>query len=137
MGTELGCSDWELVDQDRIDEFAWATGDHYWIHTDADRVAQSGRAATIAHGLLTLALGPMLTYSLIEVSGFAATFNYGFEKVRFTAPVAVSSRIRLRLSLERLEESDRGVKAYFRQTFEVEEAERPACVATSVWYFER
>src|ERR1035437_10489560 len=99
LDDEVGVSDWHVIEQDQIDSFAWCTGDHYWIHTDPTRAAKSDPGGTIAHGLLVLSLGPTLTYSLLEVSGFSSSLNYGFERIRFTAPVPVGSRVRLRMTL--------------------------------------
>lgn len=136
IGEEIGVSEWQLIDQAAIDRFAEATGDHYFIHVDPERArAEAGLASTIAHGLFTLSLGPMLTYEIVEVRGLGSALNYGYDKVRFTAPVPVDSRIRLRLALDEVEESARGVRVTYRQSFELEGAERPVCVSSWVFFY--
>src|SRR3954471_20462660 len=96
VGEEMGVSDWYEVTQERIDVFAQATGDDYWLHTEPDRAADSPMGTTIAHGLLTLGLGPGWTNAIVTFEGFALRLNYGYEKVRFPAPLPVGSRVRMR-----------------------------------------
>lgn len=136
LGEELGVSDWFDIDQAAIDRFAAATGDHYFIHVDPARAkAEAGLDSTIAHGLFTLSLGPMFSYTILAVRGFGSTLNYGYDKVRFTGPVPVDSRVRMRMRLEAVESSERGVRVGCRQTFEIEGAEKPVCVADSVFFY--
>jgi len=138
VGEELGASPWYLIDQEAIDRFAAATEDRYFIHTDAARArTEAGLESTIGHGLLTLSLGPFLSRSLVEVRGVGSTLNYGYDKVRFTAPVPVDSRLRLAATLDAVDETDQGVKATFRQRFEIEGSDRPVCVADQVKFFWR
>ena len=100
VGEELGVSDWHEVTQAEIDAFADATGDHQWIHVDPERAAQSPFGSTIAHGLYTLGLGPRFTYEAYAVEGFAFGVNYGYDRVRFPAPLPVDSRVRMRATLD-------------------------------------
>src|SRR3954470_2305757 len=99
VGEELGVSEWHEVTQERIDAFAEATGDDQWIHVDPERAAQTPFGGTIAHGLYTLSLAPALTSSLLSFDGFAFALNYGYNRIRFPAPLPVGSRIRLRAAL--------------------------------------
>ena len=89
VGEELGTSDWLEVTQDRIDTFADATGDHQWIHVDPERAKDGPFGTTIAHGYLTMSLGPVLLPQVVTVKGFSMALNYGLEKLRFPAPVHV------------------------------------------------
>jgi len=133
VGEDLGVSDWITITQDMVDAFADVTGDHQWIHVDAERAAGSPWGSTIAHGLLTLSVGPDLTNRVIAIEGFEMGINYGYERVRFPAPVKVGSRIRLRLSLNAAEDlPGGGVQIVLRQTFEGENLEKPVCVADAV-----
>ena len=100
VGEELGVSDWHEVTQEEIDAFADATGDHQWIHVDPERAAQTPFGSTIAHGLYTLGLGPRFTYEVYDVEGFAFGVNYGYDRVRFPAPLPVDSRVRMRATLD-------------------------------------
>ncbi len=135
VGGELGVSDWHEVTQELIDAFAGATGDDYWIHTDPTRAAGTPTGSTIAHGLLTLSLGPMLMYEIVSFEGFSMGLNYGYDKVRFIDPVPVGSRLRLRASLNGLTATPGGLRAAIQQTFEREGSERPACVADQILHF--
>lgn len=135
IGDELGVSGWHEVSQDRIDVFAQATGDNYWLHVDPERARDSPVGGTIAHGLLTLSLGPMFTYSIVTFEGFAVTLNYGYEKVRFVSALPSGSRVRMRSRLNRVEETPGGMRAYLLQTFEAHGAPKPVCVAESVLQF--
>jgi acyl dehydratase len=136
VGEELGVSGWHRIDQAAIDAFAGATEDDYFIHLDSERAQrEAGLDSTIAHGLLTLSLGPKFSYEIVTVEGVGSTLNYGYEKVRFTSPVTVDSRLRMRLALAAIVETDAGVRVTYRQTFEIEGSERPACVADSVFFY--
>jgi acyl dehydratase len=132
VGEELGVSEWHEVTQDEIDAFADATGDHQWIHVDPERAAQTPFGSTIAHGLYTLSLGPRFTFALFTIEGFAFGLNYGYNKVRFPAPLPVDSRVRMRATLADVEDVPGGVQLTIRQTFEREGEEKPVCVAESV-----
>jgi acyl dehydratase len=131
-GDELGVSEWQEVTQDAIDAFADATGDHQWIHVDPARAAQTPWGSTIAHGLYTLSLGPQFTFAMFTIEGFAFGLNYGYNKVRFPAPLPVNSRVRMRATLSSVEDVPGGVQLTITQTFEREGEEKPVCVAESV-----
>ena len=133
VGRELGVSDWLEITQERIDAFADATGDHQWIHVDPERAAKGPFGACIAHGYLTLSLISMFLPQIIEVRGISMGVNYGTDKVRFTAPVPVGSRIRAGAELVKAEETrDGGIQATVRVTVEIEGKDRPACVADTI-----
>ena len=132
VGEELGVSDWHLVTQDEIDAFADATGDHQWIHVDPERAAQTPWGSTIAHGLYTLSLGPKFTFAMFTIEGFALGLNYGYNKVRFPAPLPVNSRLRMRATLSSVDDVPGGVQLTITQTFEREGEEKPVCVAEAV-----
>ncbi len=133
LGEELGVSDWLLVEQPEVDEFARTTRDGYWLHTDPDRAkAESPFDGTILHGLLTLSLGPAFSYEIFEVKGFDMGVNYGYGKVRFPAPVPVGSRVRMRATLTAVDAVDGGVQMTVTQTFEREGSAKPVCVAESL-----
>lgn len=128
-GTHLGHSDWLTVDQDRIDRFADATGDHQWIHVDPERAAtDSPYGTTIAHGYLTQSLTNALIPQVVEVRGFAMGVNYGTDKVRFPAAVPEGSRIRAGVELLEVTDVPGGVQLRKRVTVEIEGQAKPACV---------
>jgi acyl dehydratase len=131
-GSELGCTDWLVVDQARIDQFAGATGDQQWIHTDVERAASGPFGGTIAHGLLTLSLLPVFLHELYEVRGVRMAINYGFNKVRFVTPVPVGSKLRGRATIREVATVPGGVQAKLAVTIELDGAAKPACVAESV-----
>ena len=120
VGEHLGTSDWVLVDQHRIDTFAAATGDHQWIHVDAERAASGPFGRTIAHGYLTLSLLPVMVSSVVTYDGWGAKLNYGSDKVRFPQPVPVDSRIRASVVLASVREVSAGIHVALRSTVEVE-----------------
>ena len=132
VGTTLGTSDWVLIDQERINRFAEATGDDQWIHVDPVRAASGPFGATIAHGYLTMSLSNMLLPTLIDVQNISMGVNYGVNKVRFPAPVRVDSRVRATAELVEAEPVKGGVQVVIRITMELEGSERPACVIDSV-----
>ena len=134
-GQHLGYSDWLEIDQDRINLFADATGDHQWIHVDPERAAEGPFGACIAHGYLTLSLVAMLLPQIVEVRGISMGVNYGTDKVRFTAPVAVGSRIRAGGELMSVSEVKGGVQATIRVTVEIEGKDRPACIVDTISRF--
>ncbi|MCP9619359.1 MaoC family dehydratase [Nocardia otitidiscaviarum] len=131
-GTEIGVSEWLTVDQRRIDLFAEATGDHQWIHVDADRAAAGPYGGTIAHGFLTLSLIVPLTQQIMTVRCASAGINYGLNKVRFITPVPAGGAIRARLTLNSVTDVPGGVQAERTVTVELDGADRPACVAESI-----
>ncbi len=129
-GSEIGVSDWLTVDQNRINLFADATGDHQWIHVDTERATRElPGGKTIAHGYLTLSLIPAMTEGLMEIEGLTRVINYGTDKVRFTAMVPVGSRLRARQKLLRAEPKGGGLQLVSEVTVEIEGEKRPACVA--------
>ncbi|HEU0241242.1 MAG TPA: MaoC family dehydratase [Micromonosporaceae bacterium] len=132
VGTQLGPSDWLTVDQERINRFADATGDHQWIHVDPDRAAHGPFKTTIAHGYLTLSLLPALASTLTRVDGVRMGINYGVNKVRFPAPLPVDSRVRARAEIMSVEDVDGGVQLTTKVTIERDGGDKPVCVAESV-----
>lgn len=134
-GTDLGVSDWIVVDQERIDRFAEATGDHQWIHVDPERAAEGPFGRTIAHGFLTLSLLPVLQHQLYEVTGIKMAVNYGLDKVRFMTPVPVDSKVRARARITDVTELEQAVQVRFSTTFEVDGVEKPAAVVESIARF--
>ncbi len=131
-GAHLGTSEWVTIDQTMIDTFADATGDHQWIHVDAERAAESPFGSTIAHGFLTLSLLPRLAQEVYRVDGVRMAVNYGLDKVRFVAPVPVDSRVRVSTSLRRTEEAGGGLRVFLESTVELEGSDKPACVAQTI-----
>ncbi|MFC5951318.1 MaoC family dehydratase [Pseudonocardia lutea] len=131
-GTELGHSSWRVVEQPRIDTFADATDDHQWIHVDRERAAAGPYGATIAHGMLTLSLVPIMIGEVATVPSASFGLNYGFDKVRFTAPVPAGSRVRAAVSMVGAEAIRGGAKVTFRAVVELAGSERPACIADMI-----
>jgi acyl dehydratase len=131
-GTDLGTSDWLLIDQGRIDAFADVTGDHQWIHVDAERAKAGPFGTTVAHGYLTLALAPVLLQQVVVVDGVTAVVNYGLNRVRFPAPVPAGSRLRGHVTLAAATRRGAAVEAVFGLTVEIDGETRPACVAELV-----
>ncbi|MHA6693916.1 MaoC family dehydratase [Homoserinimonas sp. A520] len=132
VGQELGTSPWLAIDQARIDLFADATLDSQWIHVDRERAETSDLGSTVAHGLLTLSLIPQFARQIYTVTGLSKTLNYGYNRVRFPAPVKPGDRIRNRASLISLTPSGSGVQAVISHELQLEGASRPACVAEGV-----
>jgi acyl dehydratase len=130
-GQEAGVTEWLEVSQDRIAQFADATGDHQWIHLDAGRAAnESPYGSTIAHGFLTLSLLPAMVRQIVRFGdGFRMTINYGLNRVRFPAAVRSGRRIRGRFRLASVEEFDGGAQLVWAVTVEAENAEKPCVVA--------
>jgi acyl dehydratase len=131
-GQPLGTSDWVHIEQDRIDRFAQATGDHQWIHVDPARAAAGPFGAPIAHGFLTLSLLPMLFESGFAIADVRMGVNYGLNRVRFVTPVKVGSRLRAHFRLLKYEPLEGGAQLTVEATIELEGAPRPACVAETV-----
>ncbi|HYC80861.1 MAG TPA: MaoC family dehydratase [Solirubrobacterales bacterium] len=134
-GTALGPSGWHEVTQEVVDRFAQATGDHQWIHVDVERASASELGGTIAHGLLTLSLGPVMTAELLSYERFGRALNYGYDRVRFPAPVPVGARLRMRLEIAEVTELTGSGQVTMAQTFEREGGEKPVCVATAISRF--
>ncbi|UTI64481.1 MaoC family dehydratase [Paraconexibacter antarcticus] len=134
-GKELGVSAWKTIDQAAIDAFADATGDHQFIHVDPEKAKATPFGGTIAHGLFTISLGPVFSEEIWTMTGIAFALNYGYEKVRFPAPVPVDSKLRMTATLAALTDVAGGVQARVTQTYEIEGGSKPVCVAESVVRF--
>ena len=132
VGQEFAVSDWVAVDQPRIDAFAQATGDHQWIHVDPARAAAGPFGATVAHGFLTLSLVPMLSEQAWAIDDARMGVNYGLNRVRFTAPVRVGSRLRGRFKLLAYEPLEGGAQLTMEVLVEIEGGGKPACVAEAL-----
>lgn len=132
IGQELGLSDWLLVDQDRINQFAHATGDHQWIHTDPVRAAVGPFGGTIAHGFLTLSLVPLLSETCFDVADVVMGINYGLNRVRFVSPVRSGSQVRARSKLLSFDALPGGAQLSVEVTVELQGQDKPACVAEAV-----
>ncbi len=129
VGEHIGYSDWVEITQDQVNQFADATGDHQWIHVDVERAKEGPFGGPIAHGYLTLSLGPVLQTQVFRLEGFTMGVNYGANKIRFPAPVPVGSKLRLGVKLVSVEDIAGGVQMVSEFTFEVEGAAKPSCVA--------
>jgi len=132
VGEPLGDSDWLIVDQARIDRFADATEDRQWIHVDPQRAAQGPFGAPIAHGFLTLSLLPVFFESAYAIADVRMAVNYGLDRVRFTAPVPVDSRLRARFTLKRWDAIDGGAQLGIEAVIERDGAGKPVCIAESL-----
>jgi acyl dehydratase len=135
VGTHLGYSEWHRVDQDQINLFADATGDHQWIHVDPERAKSGPFGTAIAHGYLTLSLAPVLLGEVVVVEGVSMGVNYGCNKVRFPAPVPVDSLLRLGASVAEVEPVSGGVQVVMDLTLETEGSSKPSCVAQVVYRY--
>ena len=125
---DLGSTDWVAIDQERINRFAEATGDHQWIHVEPELAAQGPFGGTIAHGYLSLSLLPGLLPELLVVEGARMGINYGIDRVRFTAPVPVNSQVRVKAKLLSAERRGEGVLYKLGVEVEIKDAEKPALV---------
>lgn len=133
VGEEIAVSDWITVTQQQVNLFAEATGDHQWIHVDVERAQQGPFGAPIAHGFLTLSLIPKFFENAIEVLDTRMGVNYGLNRVRFTAPVPVGSRLRARLKLLECRAIDAdGYQMTWGVTVEREGSDKPVCIAESL-----
>jgi acyl dehydratase len=133
VGEHLGYSDYMEITQERVNQFADATGDHQWIHVDVERAKSGPFGGPIAHGYLTLSLGPALYPTVVRIEGFSMGVNYGANKVRFPSPVPVGARLRLGVKLLQVEEIAGGVQTTMEFTFECEGAPKPSCVAEIIF----
>ncbi len=132
-GQEVGLSDWIVVDQHRIDQFAEATADYQWIHVDTERAAKEmPNGKTIAHGYLTLALIPALTGKFVEVENLARAINFGLNKVRFYTPVPVGAKLRARATVLQARRRAGALLLTSEVRLEVEGERKPACVAETL-----
>ena len=135
VGTHLGHSDWVEISQERINQFADATGDHQWIHVDPERAKDGPFGTTVAHGYLTLSITNLFLPELLRVPGATLGVNYGANKVRFPAPVPVGSRIRMACEIIDVTDVPGGVQVTTRNTVEIEGGEKPACVVEAISRF--
>jgi acyl dehydratase len=133
VGQHLGYSPYMEITQERVNQFAEATGDFQWIHVDVERAKAGPFGAPIAHGYLTLSLGPVLYPQVVQIRGFSMGVNYGANKVRFPSPVPVGSNLRLGVTLVAVEDIPGGVQTTMEFTFEVEGASKPSCVAEIIF----
>lgn len=131
-GRDLGVTEWIVIDQDRINKFAEATGDHQWIHVDEEAAASGPFGGTIAHGFLTLSLLPVFMHELYEVRGISMAVNYGLGKVRFISPVPAGSRVRATSTIDQVTALEGGVQGTLTTTIEVEGSAKPAAVVESI-----
>ncbi|MET0144998.1 MAG: MaoC family dehydratase [Ilumatobacteraceae bacterium] len=129
VGQHLGYSNYVEITQEKVNTFAEATGDFQWIHVDVEAATAGPFGGPIAHGYLTLSLGPALQAEVYEVTGFAMGINYGAEKIRFPAPVPVGARVRLGITLLEVDDVAGGMQMKMLFSFEVEGASKPSCVA--------
>jgi acyl dehydratase len=132
VGKQLGQSDWLQIDQDRISQFADATGDHQWIHVDVQQAKEGPFGATIAHGFLTLSIIPMLNRGVVKIEGVRMGINYGLNRVRFPSPVKVGSRVKASLRNISVEDVQGGIQIVNEVTISIEGEAKPACVAETV-----
>ena len=135
IGEHLGYSEYMDVSQERVNKFAEATGDFQWIHIDIEKANAGPFGGPIAHGYLTLSLGPVLLPQAFTVGGIAMGVNYGANKVRFIAPVKVGSQIRAGFKLLTVEDTAGGARVTLEATFECEGASKPSCVAEVIYQY--
>ncbi len=133
IGEHLGYSPYVSISQEQVNQFADATGDHQWIHIDVERATAGPFGAPIAHGYLTLSLGPALYPQVVAIGGFSMGVNYGTNKVRFMSPVKVGSNLRLGVKLLDVTDITGGIQSTMEFTFECEGAVKPSCVAEVVF----
>lgn len=136
IGQEVGVSDWLVIDQKRINQFADCTDDHQWIHVDVEKAAKGPFGKTIAHGFLTLSLIPAMGACIrlpFDKADIQMGINYGLNKVRFLNPVPVDSRVRSRITLAGVEEKAPGkIMLTYRHSIEIEGQAKPACAAETL-----
>jgi len=133
VGKEIAVSDWMMISQERVNQFAEATDDPQWIHVDVERAKrESPFGGTIAHGYMTLSLIPALFEAVVDLPPGKMSINYGLNKVRFPSPMLVGGRLRGRFTLLAVEPMDGCVQSIWRMTIEREGSDKPVCVAESV-----
>lgn len=132
VGRHLGDSDWLTIDQERVDRFADATGDHQWIHVDPVRAKDGPFGACVAHGYLTLALVNLFLPQIVQVRGTRMGVNYGLDRVRFPAPVRVGARVRGTAELLQVDDVADAVQAVIRVSVRIAGGDRPGCVADTI-----
>ncbi|MGI9272241.1 MAG: MaoC family dehydratase [Woeseiaceae bacterium] len=132
-GEEVGLSEWAVIDQNRIDQFAEATADHQWIHVDTERASRElPDGKTIAHGYLTLALIPALTGSFVEVKNLTRAINFGLNKVRFLTPVPSGAKVRARATVLQARSRAGALLLTSEVRIEIENERKPACIAETL-----
>ena len=133
VGQEVAVSDWVEISQERVNQFAEATGDYQWIHLDVERCKrESPFGGPIAHGYLTLSLLPMLMENSVRMTDVRMGVNYGLNKVSFPAPVPVGSKVRSRTTVVSVEDIEGGAQVTWLVTVEREGSDKPVCVAESI-----
>ncbi|HME46803.1 MaoC family dehydratase, partial [Mycobacterium sp.] len=132
VGQRLGSTEWMTITQQQVDLFADATGDHQWIHTDAQRAAIGPFGGTVAHGYLTLSLAPVVISEVLKIRELTTALSYGLDRVRFPSPLRVGSQIRATISVRSAHQTTSGVESVFELTYEIDGEKRPACVADVV-----
>ncbi|GAA3284188.1 MaoC family dehydratase [Nesterenkonia halobia] len=138
VGSTLGPTPWREITQEQVNTFAAATDDHQWIHVDSERAQDGPFGAPIAHGFLTLSLLIPMWTELLDVTGVSTKVNYGLDKVRFTNPVVVGSRVRMTVAVSEAKEvAGDGLHLVAEASIEIEGQERPAVVATFLTRFYR
>ncbi len=135
VGEHLGYSPYTEVTQEQVQLFAEATGDHQWIHVDVERANAGPFGGPIAHGYLTLSLGPLLAPQVFTVAGVSMGINYGAGKIRFPSPVPVGSKVRLGVTLKEVADIPGGAQVTQEFVFECEGAEKPSCVADVIFRY--
>jgi acyl dehydratase len=135
IGEHLGYSDYMTITQERVNQFAEATGDHQWIHIDVERAKAGPFGGPIAHGYLTLSLGPVFLPEIFSVGGIAMGVNYGANKVRFVSPVPVGAKLRAGVKVMSVDDTPGGVRVTLETTFECEGASKPSCIAEVIFQY--
>jgi len=135
VGEHLGYSPYTEITQEQVQQFAEATGDHQWIHIDVERATAGPFGGPIAHGYLTLSLGPTLSPQIFGVSGVAMGVNYGAGKIRFPSPVPVGAKVRLGVTLVAVDDIPGGAQVTQEFVFECEGAPKPSCVAEVIFRY--
>jgi len=135
VGNHLGYSSYRTISQEQVNLFAEATGDHQWIHVDVERAKSGPFGGPIAHGYLTLSLGPVLLPEIFAVTGISMGVNYGANKVRFMSPVPVGGKLRAGAKLTQVDDVTGGAQVTMEVTFEVEGAAKPSCVAEIIFRY--
>ena len=133
VGEHFGYSEYIEIKQERVNQFAEATGDFQWIHVDVERAKGGPFGGPIAHGYLTLSLGPLLYPQVLVITGFSMGVNYGANKIRFPSPVPVGAKLRLGVKLLAVEEIAGGLQNTMEFTYECEGASKPSCVAEIIF----
>lgn len=129
VGEHLGYSAWIQMPQARINQFADATGDHQWIHVDAERSSAGPFGSTIAHGFLVLSLIPSMLWDIFTIENASMQMNYGCDRVRFTSPVPVGSYLRASAQIDSVQHTPNGIKVVMRAMVERQDRDQPACIA--------